>query len=489
MAAGVAQLAVFKAQVTESIFTHDTFYLGATLFLFLAVGAFGLIDAGLVRRKNLLDSWVQKMIAALLAGLGMAVVGYAIWYAQYNEAFGIKDWFGEALKQWWIGGTNFMHFAGNLNPKESPEADVFQVFAVFFVAYAAAAGALIHSIGLERAKARVTYVLAVVAGTVVMPFLLYLTWGSTSPLTNAGLHDYIGNFSFYIFIGTWAMLLAWRLGPRLGVESEHPKTTGPFPHNMGTTAFGVVLLMFCIPWLVLGCGYYIAGEGYFGIALTHSGIGIALTNVFMAFCGGAVTGGIIAYWKRSSIMALLGPIAGYVSGVAGFDVYKPWQMLLVAMGGPIVVYGGYLFMGRIKIDERKVAPLTLFGGAYSAIMVGLVAWHTKDGGYFGLTGAYAPGHSQITPQMQLAGIGVTVGAAVLIGLPLILAMEKLWGLRVSEQDELVGLDVTYWDLPSWEEAPPVVMAGVVGEGSVGNGAGARRQGDEVAPPGPVMETG
>jgi Amt family ammonium transporter len=442
---------VFKDQSSNGVFTADVFYVLASVCLFLVVVAFGLIDSGLVRRKNLLDTWVQKITAALLAGGAFLIIGYGIWQWQFNSAFGIKNPLGQAIKDWWIGGHNMSTLAEDIDPKVVPESDVQQIFVVFFFAYAAALGALIHSAGLERVKAAPLYILSVVAGGLIMPVLAYLTWGSVSPLTNAGVHDYVGNFSFYIFVGVWALLIAWRAGPRLGVVTPHPAAGSPLPHNMGRTAFGVGLLMFAIPFLVLGCGYFVPDVGYFGIALTKSGIGLVTINIFASFFGGALVGTLIAYRTRNATMALLGPIAGYVSGTAGFDVFKPWQMILVAMGGPIVVYGGYRLMAKLKIDEQKVVPLALFGGIYGAIVVGFVKWHTPTGGYFGLTGKYAPGNSQITPGWQLIGVLVVVGAALISGLILLFLIEKTIGLRVTEQDEVEGLDTSYWDMPSAEE--------------------------------------
>ena len=123
--------------------------------------------------------------------------------------------------------------------------------------------------------------------------------------------------------------------------------------------------------------------------MTTSGIGVVLINIFMAFCGGAVTGAILAYWRHDAVWALLGPLAGYVSGTAGFDVFRPWEMLIVALFAPLFVFAGYKTMAKLKIDEQKVVPLALFGGIYGAIVVGFVKWHTATGGYFGLEGKYA----------------------------------------------------------------------------------------------------
>ena len=103
--------------------------------------------------KNLLDTWVQKILASLFAGLAFIIVGFGIWNWQFNEAFGVANPLSESIKSWWLGGTNMTEFADNLDPKLVPESDVLQIFSVFFIVYAAAMAALIHSAGLERVKA------------------------------------------------------------------------------------------------------------------------------------------------------------------------------------------------------------------------------------------------------------------------------------------------------------------------------------------------
>jgi ammonia channel protein AmtB len=448
--------AVFKEQVSTDIFSQDVFFAAGAAFLLLAVITMGFIDAGLVRRKNLLDTWVQKLVTSLIAGLGMMIVGYAVWQWQFYDALGVKSPLGESIKTWWIGGTGFRSVAQDIDPAVIPGADVLQIYGGFFAAWAALLGALLHSAGVERVKAAPMYIIGFVAGAVVMPILAYLTWGSASPLTNAGLHDHVGVFAMYILAGTWALILAWRAGPRIGALTSDPRTIGPVPHNLGWSAAGVGLLMVAIIFPILSCGYFVPGEGYFGISLSSSGIGIMVTNIFVAFCVGGLVGAAIAYKTGSPVMALLGPVAGYIACATGFDVYNPLETALVSAGGPIAVYLGMLFTRRIGIDESKIVPLTLFGGGYGAIVSGFVAWHTKIGGYFGATGDFAPQHAEITPWMQILGLGVTVGISAITGLALILLLEKTIGLRVKEHEELVGLDATYWNSPPMENDLPAV---------------------------------
>lgn len=439
--------AFFKAQVNLADYQSVIFYGLATVCLLLVVGAIGMIDGGLVRRKNLLDTWVQKLVAAMLAALGMAIIGYAIWEIQYYQAFGISSPINSAIKDWWLGGTQVTHFAQNLNPASYPQADTYQVFMAFFIAYAAVFGALLHSVGLERVKAVPTYIMSFIGGAIVVPIALYYTWGSTSPLTNRGVHDYIGSYSLYIVVGVWGLILAWRAKPRLGAFEPHENTIGPIPHNLGMSASGVAILLFAAPFAFLGCGYIVADSGYFGISLTTSGFGIVMLNIFMSYIGGVVGGALISYKTKNPIMILLGPVAGYIGCGTSLDIAKPWQILLISFGASFVVYWVYLLMFKLRIDDKKVVPLALGAGIYGALMGGIVGWGDKTGGYFGLTGKYAPQHATINLGWQALGVVVTVGIAAVSGLILVFLLEKTIGLRVTEPEELAGLDETYWNSP------------------------------------------
>ena len=117
------------------------------------------------------------------------------------------------------------------------------------------------------------YLICLIAGAIVIPVALYYTWGSTSPLTNRGVQDYIGTYSLYIVVDVWALLIAWRAGPRLGAFRADPGRSARF-HNLSWSAIGVGILMFAAPFAFLGCGYIVAGSGYYGISLTSSGFGI-----------------------------------------------------------------------------------------------------------------------------------------------------------------------------------------------------------------------
>lgn len=450
----------YPGQATDGLFLQDVFYGFATVSLVLIVAAVALIDIGLVRRKNTLDTWIQKLVGAMIAAGLMWVVGYAIWQIQYYQAFGISNPVGQALKDWWAFGPNATTLSQHLDPAVSPEADVFQIFIAFFMAFAAVGAALLHSAGLERLKASSYYILCFFLGGIVMPIALYYTWGSVSPLTNRGVHDYVGIYSLYIVVGVWALILAWRLGPRLGAFTKHHSTLGPIAQNFAFPGLGVGLLLFAAPFAFLGCGYWVTGSGYFGIDLNESGLGIVMMNIFVAFVAGVVAGAIIAYATRNAMMVLLGVPAGYISAGASMDIGKPWEVFIVAFVGTFLIWGISVLLHKLRIDDKKLVPLALGGGIYSALAAGIVGAGDKVGGYFGLTGKFAPNHASISFGWQLIGVLVTIGIALASGLPLIFGLEKTIGLRISEKDELAGLDEAYWDAPPvpYDEARPGVLS-------------------------------
>jgi ammonia channel protein AmtB len=159
-----------------------------------------------------------------------------------------------------------------------------------------------------------------------------------------------------------------------------------------------------------------------------------------------IMGAIISYKTRNYIYLLLGPLAGYVSGASGFDVYVPWQMFLVALGGPIVAYLVYEFTQKRNIDEHKLFPLFAGAGVYGLLMLGLLKAGTPRGGYFGITeGEYAFQHGEISIVMQIVGIVVCLGMGIVTAAILSPILKATVGLRVSDEDQAEGLDVVNWD--------------------------------------------
>jgi ammonium transporter, Amt family len=439
----------FLDQVNLTSFYGDLLYTIGAAAVILVILALGFVDTALVRRKSVLDTWVQKIVAALIAGFGTLIGGFGIWQWQFNSAFGVPNPLGQALKDWWIGGQYQNTLSQNIDPKILPGADVQQIFLVFFVTFSMATLALIHTGAMERMKPVPLYVMAFVIGLVLSPLVGYFCWGSVGPLTVHGTHDFDGVFPLYIFAGTWVAVLGWRLRPRLGAFVPHRSGTAPAPHNVSLAAAGVLLIMFALPFIALASGYVVPGQGFFGISYTTSGWGIVFTNVFAAYAGGALSGAFIAYRRKEAVWALLGPLAGAVMNATMFDIGWPYQVFLLALFGPPVALGTTMLLRRLRIDDPKVIPLALGPGVVGAIAVGFIKWHTKTGGIPGGKGIYALQHAIITPWWQAIGVLVTMAIAGIPCLLMCLFFERTSGLRVDEETEIIGMDLSYWNSPNF----------------------------------------
>ena len=426
----------FADQVSASQYLVDLFYIVATMATLLAIFALALIDGGVVSAKHLVDTIAQKLLSALIAGTCCMIGGYAIWSVQFNQAFDVPHPLRQALADWWMFGHYLSVYPQHVDPAVLPAVETQQVFVAFFFTYAGMLGAFVHSMGVGRMKPSATYILAAMTGGLIMPVLAYLTWGPASPLTNNGLHDYIGSCSVYMFVGTWALILTWRLGPRLASTNSF----NPFMFGLGA-----MMLMLSIPVFCLGCGFLEPGVGYFGVNNTTSGVGIVFCNIFFSFGGGTLSGAFIAYRKHKAVFAFFGPIAGYVTCTSFFDIAAPWQCLLGGAIGPWVLYGLKELMTAVNLDDQKLVPLALGPSIVSMLLAGVIGSGLPTGGVAGATGAYAFQHAHISFGMQCLGILVTLAYSGATGLILVFAIEKTIGLRVVPTIEQDGLDTWYWN--------------------------------------------
>ncbi|MGE4481048.1 hypothetical protein, partial [Acidocella sp.] len=354
----------------------------------------------------------------------------------------------QSLSDWSIFGPNFTTYAQHLDPANVPGADTVQIYGAFFVLFIMLICMMMHGAGVERMKPLPAYIMSLLIGGIFNPILAYLTYSSASPLTNNGLHDFVGDFVLYVFIGVWGLILAWRLGPR--------RQLGLPPGNFPLVALGAFFLMLAIPLFVPACGFMIPGEGYYGIAANDSGLGLVFYGLILAMVAGGLSGSIIAYIKANPIYIVLGPIAGYISCSALIDLAMPWQAFIIAFFGPVVMAIGDALMRRIGIDETKIVPLALGPGVYSALMAGVVGAGRAQGGFFEVTsGPYTYQHAHISFGTQLQGTLLILAGSAVVGLIVIYILEKTIGLRVTAAQEDQGMDATYWSHFS-ANSPPLL---------------------------------
>jgi ammonium transporter, Amt family len=438
---------VFAEQVTTNSLAQNIVYVSGTVGALVILAGLLLVDVGGVRRVNQFDSVIQKLIAFFIGFVVYFLIGFAIWNWQYYVAFDIADPYWQSIKDWWLGGTLSSQLAQTADPAVAPGLNNQQIFIFFLACFAGIINVLIGLAVTERIKPSAYFAVSAVAA-LVSSLLSWLTWGSTGPLTNLGYHDFFGAGFVYVFAGAVALVLVRALGQRPGMYRPH-RVVGEYrSYNLGITTIGLVMIIGGLPFVILSCGFFFAPEALFvSVNMSDTSIGIAFNNLGLAWAGGMLTGALIAYRTKKYIYTLLGPFAGYVSGSPAFDVYEPWQMLLVAMAAPFVAYAVYEWTQRREIDEHKLIPLFLGVGSYGILMVGLIDWGTAQGGYFGITeGDYAFQNAEMNVLWQALGLAVCIAAGLATGWVMVAILKRTTGLVVSEDVQVAGYDSRYWEI-------------------------------------------
>ena len=448
--------AFFAEQVTLNSLVQNVVYASGTVGAIFVVVGLLMIDAGTTRRKSLFNSTIEKVMGFFLGFTAYYVVGFGFWAAQYYIMAGAT--LGDSLRDWWIGGTMLNALAQEVDPAVFPGLNTFQIFVFFLACFAGIVNILFHFAVSERMKAPAYYVFAVVAA-VASSVVSWITWGSVGPLTNAGFHDFFGVGFVYLFPAGMALVVVPMLATRPGMFEAHPRVPGYYPPSIGLAAVGLLTIFGGLPMIIMSCLFFFDPEALaVSITMADTSVGIAMNNYALAWAGGALSGTVIAYATRKYAYLLLGPLAGYVSGASGFDVYLPWQMFLVALGAPVIAYLVYEFTSKRRFDEHKLTPLFIGAGSYGLIMLGLLKSGTPRGGYLGIDeGAFAFQHGEIGLVMQVAGIVLCVGAGAATGLVTALILRATVGLRTDETDMVEGFDSRLWavetDVVTKEDLP------------------------------------
>jgi ammonia channel protein AmtB len=473
----LAQENFFPEQLSTDQFAQNVLYTVGILACFMVLVGLILVDVGGVRRVNVLDNAIQKLIGFFIGVVGYAVVGFAIWMWQYYVAFGYPEPYWTAIKDWWLGGALTSEHAQRVDPAYWFGVSNTQLFIFYLGCFAGLLNVFLHLSVTERIKPRAYFAMCVPVSVVVWPVLVWLLWGSTSPITKLGFHDFFGVAVFYVFAGGFCLTLARRVGPRIGMFAPDPRlpTGEARPYNLGHTTVGLALILMALPPIIASAGFWFPEAGYFGVNFSETSLAIIIVNLGLAMSAGMLMGGVIAYKTKKVIYALLGPLAGYFVAASSMDIYEPWQMFVVALGGPVVAYFVYEYSHKRGIDEHKLIPLGLGAGTYGLVMVGLVKWGTETSGFLGIEeGPYAFQGKEMNVGWQLMGWAIGLAAAIVTAEALCWICKRTIGLRLSEEEELKGGDLVFWETV---HDPPVAVSadgGVAAPAGVGAGHGSSR---------------
>ena len=294
------------------------------------------------------------------------------------------------------------------------------VYAVFQTVFCATAATIVSGSMAERTKFSVYCCYSAAISLIVYPISGHWIWGG-GWLAQMGFHDFAGSCAIHMVGGISALIGAKILGPRIGkfTKDKSGKITkvNAFPgHNLAIGALGVFILWFC--WFGFNCGSTTAATYNLGdIAMTTNLAAAAATLVTLIVTW-------VRYGKPDISMTMNGALAGLVAITASCDVVNDYEALFIgAVAGVVVVFAVEFFDKVVKIDDP----------------VGAISVHGVCGALGTLfTGIFGEGCSFIT---QMIGFVAVAAYTLILAFILFFVLKKTIGLRVTEKEEIDGLDM------------------------------------------------
>jgi len=386
----------------------DTAYVINTLFtlfaitlIILMVPGFAMLEAGLVRTKNVSSVLTVNVMIYAVASMAFILIGYTLAFGELHN---------ETMSKW-----------------------AFFMFQMAFVGKAI--NIMSGGVG-ERARLLPLTLFTIVMGAFIYPTAVNIAWGSDwlkDTLFDINMVDLAGSTVIHS-TGGWALLAAILLiGPRKGRYAGNHIRVIP-ASNIPLVVLGAMLL-----WI----GWFGFNGGSVGsIATKEAADSVALTifNTNVAGLAGAIIAGIIIYvrYKLFDItMILNGALGGLVAITAGAHLFTLYDAIMIGLiGGALVVFAVPLF-DKIRIDDPVGAlSVHLINGIWGTLAVGIFA---SD-----------PAHN-ITFMNQLKGVAEIAVFVFTVSYTIIYLINKLFPFRASDEDQMQGLDVSECGLEAYPE--------------------------------------
>jgi Amt family ammonium transporter len=432
-----AQEATVTAEEVQTNLDNVFVLVCAVLVIFMQAG-FALVEAGLTRAKSVANIMMKNLMDFCAGALAFFAVGYAIAFGtEGNDFIGAGGWF--------LGDGAFQY--GTLTV---PITFVFQV------AFAATAATIVSGAMAERTKFKSYFLYSIVISAVIYPIVVHWNWGGGwLAQLSTPFHDFAGSTMVHMTGGVAALMGALVLGPRLGKYGPDGRARAIPAHNIPYAVLGTFILL--VGWYGFNPGSELAADGAIG--------GIAVTTTLAAAAGGIVA--MLVIWLKSGkpdvAMTANGVLAGLVGITAGTAAVSNIGALVIGGLAGALVVAAVLFFDRIKIDD-PVGAISVHGvcGAFGTVCVGLFATEDTDFWKQGLF--YGGGTDQLVSQL-IGVVAVAAFVAVAAGL-LFLAIKATVGLRVTQEEELAGLDVLEHGAPGYgPDVTPLVAPTPVGAGA------------------------
>ncbi len=399
-----------------TINTGDTAWvLMSSALVLLMTPALAFFYGGLVRKKNILSILMQCFMITCLITIQWVLFGYSLSFGPDIQGY-IGSFAWAALKG--VGAEPNVDYAGTI-----PH----HVFMVFQMMFAIITPALILGAFAERMKFSAFCLFSLLWATLVYDPVCHWVWGVGGFIRQMGALDFAGGTVVHINAGFAALAAAIVMGKRQG----YPAKTSP-PHNLPFAVLGAGLLWF--GWFGFNAGSALGANGLAANAFVVTHIAAAAAGLTWA----------ILDWKFNAHPTMLGMITGVVAGLvaitpaAGF--VGPVDAIWIGLGVSVVCYFAVAYLKpKFGYDDSLDAfGVHGIGGVWGALATGL--WANKSVNSAGADGLFYGNPGLLL--IQLKAVAITAVYSFVVSFVLFKIINVVMKLKVSEQDERIGLDLT-----------------------------------------------
>ncbi|MEK3855429.1 ammonium transporter [Cytobacillus sp. FSL H8-0458] len=400
----------------EAIFLMNSLWvmLGAILVIFM-LGGFVMLEAGSTRMKNAGHIAGKTIFTFGLSSLVFWAIGFGFIFGDHANIL--------------VGLSNFFYSGAELEGMSLSSS----VFFVFQLAFAGISITIALGGFAERAKLSVYLIFTVLFSAIVYPVVAHWIWGG-GWLAEHGKQDFAGSTVVHLTGAMAALAATILLKPRIGKFNKDGSANNIYGHNQVYTALGVLILW--VGWFGFNAGSTLTVEdGFFGF--------VAL-NTNLAAGAGAVAALIISWMVmgKSDVPTMLnGALAGLVAITASCAFVDTWAAVVIGFVSGILVFYSVRFFEKRKIDD-PIFALSVHGaaGVWGTLSTGFFA--TPELASVGKPGLfYGGGFEQLG--VQFMGVAVSGLYAFAVSFIILAAAGKiLRGLRVTEEEEIMGLDLS-----------------------------------------------
>lgn len=397
---------------------------GAALVFFMQAG-FAMVETGFTRAKNAGNIIMKNLMDFSIGTPIFWLIGFGLMFGNTGDGG-------------FIGTIKGIASESNYGNAMCPDGVPFWAFLIFQTVFCATAATIVSGAMAERTKFLSYCIYSLIISLVIYPISGHWIWGG-GWLAQMGFHDFAGSTAVHMVGGVAAFIGAMILGPRIGKYHKDGRARAIPGHSLTLGALGVFILWFC--WFGFNGASTVSMEGD---AIVSAGKIFVTTNLAAAVA--TVTVMIITwirYKKPDVSMTLNGTLAGLVAITAPCDTVSPTSAAIIGIISGFIVVFGIEFVDKVLKVDDPVGAVGVHGlnGAFGTLAVGLFS----DGAGTEWKGLFTGGGAHLLGVQALGMITVIAWVAVTMTIVFQLIKHTI-GLRVTEEEEVLGLDSTEHNL-------------------------------------------